>query len=69
MKLDVLMHILYAATQRAPTDCDDKRAVVFPSCVLIQGNQPKTLVATEHYHVTIGTKIRVKGTFEDGRGI
>jgi hypothetical protein len=60
---------LDAATQRVPTDLGDKRAVVFPSGLLLQDKQPKTLVANEHYHVVIATKIRVKRTFEDGRGI
>ena len=60
---------LDSATQRAPTDCVDKRAVVFPSDVLLQAKQARTLVANERYHAVIATKIRVKRTFEDGRGI
>jgi hypothetical protein len=60
---------LDAATQRAPTDRGDKCAVVFPSGILLQVKLSKTLVANESYHVVIATKIRVKRTFEEGRGI
>jgi hypothetical protein len=50
-------------------DRGDKRALVFPSGILLQAEQPRTLVANECYHVVIATKIRVKRTFEDGTGI
>jgi len=51
---------LDAATQGAPTDRGDKRAVVFPSGVLLQVKKPKTFVANKRYHVTVATKMCVK---------